>query len=87
MSYKVRWHEDALEDLKSLDKKTQKKILQRVKEYLPQNPVSLGKPLRGIFKGFFRYRIGNVRIIYTLDHENETVSILKIGDRKNVYDR
>ncbi len=86
MSYKVRWHEDALEDLKSLDKKTQKKILQRVKEYLPQNPVSLGKPLRGIFKGFFRYRIGNVRIIYTLDHENETVSILKIGDRKNVYD-
>ena len=86
MSYKVRWHEDALEDLKSLDKKTQKKILQRVKEYLPQNPVSLGKPLRGIFKGFFRYRIGNIRIIYTLDHENETVSILKIGDRKNVYD-
>jgi len=86
LSYKVRWHEDALEDLKSLDKKTQKKILQRVKEYLPQNPVSLGKPLRGIFKGFFRYRIGNVRIIYTLDHENETVSILKIGDRKNVYD-
>jgi len=86
LSYKVRWHEDALEDLKSLDKKTQKKILQRVKEYLPQNPVSLGKPLRGIFKGFFRYRIGNIRIIYTLDHENETVSILKIGDRKNVYD-
>ena len=86
MSYKVRWHENALEDLKRLDKKPQKKILRRVKEYLPQNPVSLGKPLRGIFKGFFRYRIGNVRIIYTLDHENETVSILKIGDRKNVYD-
>ena len=86
MSYKVRWHEDALEDLKSLDKKTQKKILRRVKEYLPQNPVSLGKPLRGIFKGFFRYRIGNIRIIYMLDYEDKTVSILKIGDRKNVYD-
>jgi len=86
LSYKVRWHEDALEDLKSLDKKTQKKILRRLKEYLPQNPVSLGKPLRGIFKGFFRYRIGDTRIIYTLDHEDETVSILKIGDRKDVYD-
>ena len=86
MSYKVRWHEEALEDLKSLDKKTQKKILRRVKKYLPQNPASLGKPLKGTFKGFFRYRIGNIRIIYTLDYENETVSILKIGDRKNVYD-
>ena len=86
MSYKVRWHEEALEDLKSLDKKTQKKILRRVKEYLPQNPASLGNPLKGTFKGFFRYRIGNIRIIYTLDYENETVSILKIGDRKDVYD-
>ena len=86
MIYKVRWHEDALEDLKNLDKKTQKKIIQRVKEYLPQNPVSLGKPLKGIFKGLFRYRFGNIRIIYTLDHETETVLILKIGDRKNVYD-
>jgi mRNA interferase RelE/StbE len=85
LRYKVRWHEDALEDLKNLDKKTQKKIIQRVKEYLPQNPVSLGKPLKGIFKGLFRYRFGNIRIIYTLDHENETVLILKIGDRKNVY--
>jgi len=84
--YKVRWHEDALEDLKNHDKKTQKKVCQRVKEYLPQNPISLGKPLKGMFKRLFRYRFDNIRIIYTLDHETETIFILKIGDWKNVYD-
>jgi mRNA interferase RelE/StbE len=86
LNYNVRWHEAALEDLKNLDKKTQKKIFRRVKEDLPQNPVSLGKPLKGMFKGLFRYRIGDIRIIYTLDHETETIFILKIGDRKNVYE-
>ncbi len=63
MTYNVLWHEKAVEDLRGVDKKTAKGIVERVKSYLSQNPLSLGKPLKGIFKGLYRYRFGDYRII------------------------
>jgi mRNA interferase RelE/StbE len=55
-----------------------------VKGYLSQDPIGLGKPLQGIFKGLYRYRYGNYRIIYTIDRTVVMILILRIADRKNV---
>ena len=85
MGYKVKWHEKAIEDLKNLDKQNAKGIVERVKTYLAQDPISLGKPLKGMFKGLFRYRYGDYRIIYALDRKEKSISILRIGHRKDVY--
>jgi mRNA interferase RelE/StbE len=84
--YNVQWHEDALEDLKGIDRQTQKKIIARVKDYLSKDPVSLGKPLQGIFKGLYRYRYGSCRIIYGIDRNTAVILILRIADRKEVCD-
>ncbi len=40
------------------------------------------KPLRG-YKGFFRLRRGNIRIIFT--KEGKTGTIIAIDYRKNIY--
>lgn len=32
-----------------------------------------------------RIRVGNYRIVYELDDEKKTVTIFKVGDRKDVY--
>jgi mRNA interferase RelE/StbE len=85
LNYKVIWHEKSLDDLKGIDKKRAKAILEKVKTYLSQEPLSLGKPLKGMFKGLYRYRIGDDRVIYAIDREKESIIILKIGDRKDVY--
>lgn len=85
MDYKLQWHEKAIDDLKGLDRKTQKKLVARLKDYLPRDPLSLGKPLKGIFKGLYRYRYGDYRIIYAIDREAMTVMILRVGDRKTIY--
>lgn len=87
MGYNVTWHERAVEDLKSVDKKSAKGIIERVKNYLPQNPISLGKPLKGMFKGLYRYRFGDCRIIYTIDHKENSILILRVGSRKGIYNR
>ena len=85
MTYNVIWHERAVDDLRGVDKKTAKGILERVKSYLSQNPLSLGKPLKGIFKGLYRYRSGGHRVIYAIDHKEKTILILRVGRRKEVY--
>lgn len=74
-----------MEDLKKIDRQNQSKIITRIKEYLSKEPLSLGKPLQGFFKGLYRYRYGNYRIIYAIDRSELVILILRIADRKDVY--
>lgn len=85
MSYKVIWHEDALENLRGLDRSRAREIVDKVDEHLSKDPLSLGKPLRGIFKGMHRFRCGDYRVIYTLDRKDERLMVLTVGHRKDVY--
>jgi len=85
LSYKVIWNEEAVDDLKSLDKERARLILEKVEGHLSTEPLSLGKPLKAIFKGLHRYRCGNYRIIYTIDREKKELIVLTVGDRKEIY--
>lgn len=87
MSYKVSWHDDALEDLRGLDKSRAREIVGKVDDYLAEDPLTLGKPLKGIFRGLFRYRCGDYRVIYSIDRREELLTVLTVGHRKNVYRR
>jgi mRNA interferase RelE/StbE len=85
LSYKLTWHEDAMEDLKRLDKTRAREIVEKVDEHLSKKPLALGKQLKGIFRGMHRYRCGDYRIIYTLDREEQRLMVLTVGHRKDVY--
>jgi mRNA interferase RelE/StbE len=84
----VQWNEGAIEDLKRLkDKELARKILAKVGEYLAQDPIALGKALTGQFTGLYRYRFGKIRIIYAVDLQSQVLSVLQVGNRKDVYRR
>jgi mRNA interferase RelE/StbE len=85
LAYEVIWQSKVLEDLEAIDKKDASKILQRVKTYLVQNPAGLGTPLKGIFKGLFRYRYGGCRIIYAVDMAEKKIIVLHVKHRKDAY--
>lgn len=85
MIYSLIWHERALKDLKRIDKEKAWQIVDRMKTYVVNNPESVGKPLKGIFKGMFRYRLGDYRIIYTIDNTEKKIEVLVIDHRKQVY--
>jgi mRNA interferase RelE/StbE len=38
------------------------------------------------FKGLYRYRYGSYRIVYAIDRETVIILILRIADRKDVYE-
>jgi mRNA interferase RelE/StbE len=48
------------------------------------NPTTI-KPLKGKYKGLWRYRVGNIRIIYDVDRERRTIRIIAIDSRGDVY--
>ena len=85
MAYKAIWHEESLKDLKKFDRTIAKKIVEKVKNYLIQNPEKLGIPLKGNLKGLYRYRIGEYRVMYVIDKEEKKVIILKVNHRKKIY--
>lgn len=45
----------------------------------------LGEPLRGEWKGYWKYRTGNYRIVYRVEHSRLLIYVITIGDRKDVY--
>jgi len=83
--YKVVYLDSVEEDLKKLDKPTVKKILNRIETYLAQNPKELGKPLKGEFQGYWRYRWGDYRVIYKIAEREILIIILRISNIKDVY--
>jgi mRNA interferase RelE/StbE len=86
LSYSVKWHEDALKDLKKLPKHIAKKIIDKIEHYLINNPITLGKALKGIFNGLYRYRYSDYRVIYAIDKNKSEIIILRIRHRKDVYE-
>ena len=83
--YKVAYLDSVEEDLKKLDKSTVRKILTRIETYLVCDPKELGKPLKGEFLGFWRYRWGDYRVIYKIAEHEILIIVLRISNRKDVY--
>jgi mRNA interferase RelE/StbE len=83
--YKVAYLDSVEEDLKKLDKSIARKILNRIENYLAQDPKELGKPLKGEFQGYWRYRWGDYRVIYKISEREILIIVLRISNRKDVY--
>ena len=84
--YKVVYLDQIEEDLKKLEKSSIKKILVRIETHLAVNPKELGKPLKGEFQGYWRYRWGDYRVIYKISEQEILIIVLRISHRKDVYD-
>jgi len=84
LAYDVIWHEGVKEDLGGLRKEDAARIIARIKERLVQDPLGLSKPLKGIFKGLHRHKIGDYRIVFAVDHEKRRLIILHIKHMANI---
>ena len=81
--YKIFFKESVDKDLRSIPKKDVKKILARIealaKEPRPQGCEKLSSREK------YRIRQGVYRIIYSIQDQELTVWVVKVGHRKAVY--
>jgi len=81
--YKLVFEKKALQDLNKFETKIKERIWNKLQDS-KQNPFRFFEKLTEM-KGF-KLRIGDWRIIADIDRLNETINILKVGHRKNIYD-
>lgn len=76
--------------VKRLSRKRKEAIAQafdhicNVSPFRHPNPTVI-KPLKGEYKGLWRYRVGDIRIIYAVNEEKRVIRIISIDNRGDVY--
>lgn len=87
MKYKVEFTERALKDLKKLDRHTAALILGWVRKNLEgcENPRAHGKGITANKSGYWRYRVGDYRLLAEIEDKKITILILNIGHRREIY--
>ena len=81
--FKVQFKKSVQKDLRTLSKADQKRTLDQIGKVLAKDPY-LGKALTGEFKGLYRWRTGQFRVIFEIQKEVLIILVLKIGHRKEV---
>ena len=76
-------------EFKKLDKTVRVMITQWIKKHLMDcdNPRAFGKALVGNLKGYWRYRIGNHRLLAIIKDDELIIVAVEIEHRKSVYKR
>lgn len=82
--FNIQWKASAKKELRKIDKAEIQKILNEI-EKLSINPYPVShKKLIGA-EHICRIRIGNYRIIYSIDNEKLIIEIIRVKHRKEAY--
>jgi mRNA interferase RelE/StbE len=88
LAWTVEYAETALRQLRKLDKQIARRILDFMDERISgeHDPRDTGKALTGNLLGaFWRYRVGDFRIICDIQDAKLCVLLIQIGNRREVY--
>lgn len=87
MKYKILFEKNADKQLKKLDATHQRIIVNWIAKNLENttDPRVLGKSLKGNLKEYWRYRVGDYRIIAEINDDEVRILIIGIGHRRDIY--
>ena len=83
MNYKIDFDKKALKFIMKLPQDVKTRIFSAIKKLPVEGDI---KTIKG-YKGFYRLRVGDYRIIYTIDNDRLIVSVVDAGNRGQIYNR
>jgi len=89
MAWRIDFDPAAQRELDKLDKLIRRRITKFLYERVGKldDPRKIGQRLQGTLSEFWKYRVGDYRIICSLEHDRLVVLVLRIGHRREVYKR
>jgi mRNA interferase RelE/StbE len=89
MAWTFEFTPNAQKQLDDLDKTISRRILKFLYERVGQleNPRQIGDRLQGTLSKFWKYRVGDYRIICSMEDKKLVVVVLRIGHRREIYKR
>lgn len=88
MAWRIDFDDAAKKDLAALDKPVAKRITTFLRERVSQldDPRSIGEALKGSKLGaFWKYRVGDFRIVASIEDGALRILVVRVGNRKEVY--
>lgn len=89
MKFEIELTARAQKFLKKRGRTAEEKIygsLKKLRDYCGGEKLRLDvKKLKGKYEGFFRLRCGNYRLIFCVRKERNSILIIDIDDRKDIY--
>lgn len=87
MAWRIELTDEAVKQLKKIGHADAR----RIRDYLRgriqplEDPRQLGKPLSGQLSELWRYRIGNYRVIASIEDHEVKILVVRIGHRSKIY--
>jgi mRNA interferase RelE/StbE len=88
MAWSIELDRVAVRELDKLDPQIARRILSFLFERVAQldNPRSIGEALTGARLGsLWKYRVGDYRLISSIEDDRLVILVVKIGNRREVY--
>lgn len=89
MDYKLVYTKLSQKDLDKLDPLLVRRILKKLNEFCKRtDPLKFAKKLTGFIIDTYRFRVGDYRVVFRLDPQNQQLVILvvlRVRHRKEVY--
>jgi len=84
MKYDVKWTETSLRQLEKLETSIAKRIVDKV-EFISEDPFMHVQKLKGF--GLYRLRVGDYRVIVSIERKKMIVFVLEVGHRSVIYQK
>lgn len=87
MAWTIEFHPDAAKELKKLDRAVAGRIVRTLETRIAplDDPRSLGAALKGQHDGFWRWRIGDYRVVARIEDSRITILVVRVAHRRDVY--
>ncbi|HGJ5881983.1 type II toxin-antitoxin system RelE family toxin [Arsenophonus sp.] len=88
MVWKIKYADSALKSVKKMDMQNAKRIVDYLDKRIASSddPRVFGKSLKGDLGEFWRYRIGDYRVLCEIIDEELIILAATIGHRREVYE-
>ncbi len=86
-TWSVDFMPDAWEALRKMDKQVVRRIVGRLIWLAEHVHEVVHQPLHGEWASCFKLRVGDWRVIYSLEHETCTIVVHLVGHRSSIYKR
>ena len=88
MAWQIEFDESAKKELVKLDRQVARRLIDFLKDRIlsRRDPRSVGQALKGSTLGeFWKYRVGDFRIIASIQDDLMIVLVLRVGNRSDIY--
>jgi mRNA interferase RelE/StbE len=89
LAWRIELTDEAVKQLKKMGHTDAKRIRDYLRSRIQplEDPRQLGKPLTGQFSELWRYRVGDYRIIASIEDEEVRILVIRLGHRRDIYRR